>query len=239
MLLDSIHNGPFQFREITILAPKTIAAITRMQQLTDLTTKEKTRRRCDIKATNIILLSLPSDIYTIPEWSRFVTAAKQAKNLHDISYAQLYEYLKQNKNDANEVRTMQQIFPDPLDLIANTYNPPPSYSRLLVSSFLPTDNLIASLNKAMMFLSTSFNSRLPPTNNQLKTSCNLRTQATIQDGRVTVQNVQRRQSQSYGVNTRKGKTTGIGAIYTVGDLKSNTPRVIRCYNCKGECHIAK
>ncbi|GJS02845.1 hypothetical protein Tco_0319353 [Tanacetum coccineum] len=43
MLLDSIHNGPFQFKEITILVTETTTAITRMQELSDLTPEEKSR----------------------------------------------------------------------------------------------------------------------------------------------------------------------------------------------------
>ncbi|GJZ23729.1 hypothetical protein Tco_0561188 [Tanacetum coccineum] len=56
-------------------------------------------------------------------------------------------------------------------------------SGLIAPSFLPSDDLIASLNKAMAFISTAFTSRYPPTNNQLSTSSNPRNQATIQDGR--------------------------------------------------------
>ncbi|GKF32022.1 hypothetical protein Tco_0101820, partial [Tanacetum coccineum] len=59
-------------------------------------------------------------------------------------------------------------------------------SGLVVPSFLPTDDPIASLNKAMAFISTTFALRYPPTNNQLGTSSNPRNQTTIQDGRVTV-----------------------------------------------------
>ncbi|GJT24261.1 hypothetical protein Tco_0894198 [Tanacetum coccineum] len=62
-------------------------------------------------------------------------------------------------------------------------------SGLVVPLFLPTNDLIASLNKGMEFISTTFALRYPSTNNQLKTSSNPRNQATIQDGRVTVQNV--------------------------------------------------
>ncbi|GJV49326.1 hypothetical protein Tco_1439538 [Tanacetum coccineum] len=62
--------------------------------------------------------------------------------------------------------------------------PTSPYSRFVVPTFLPTDDQIASLNKAMMFLTTAISSRYPPTNNQLKTSSNPRTQAQIQDGRV-------------------------------------------------------
>ncbi|GJZ13288.1 hypothetical protein Tco_0548518 [Tanacetum coccineum] len=58
-------------------------------------------------------------------------------------------------------------------------------SGLVVASFLPSGDIIASLNKAMAFISTAFTSRYPPTNNQLRTSSNPRNQATIQDGRCT------------------------------------------------------
>ncbi|GJX76469.1 hypothetical protein Tco_0323280 [Tanacetum coccineum] len=179
MLLDSINNDPFQFKEITILATETTTKTKRMQELKDLTPEEKTRKSCDIKATNIILLGLPSDIYTLV-------------NHHKIDR----DIWNKNENDANEVRTMRQRFLDPLALLANTYNPPPSYnnqksqynqqpselpqyqpiiptpqqhiyeppavqqqshaqstqldSGFVVPSFLLTDDPIASLNKAMM-----------------------------------------------------------------------------------------
>ncbi|GJT86534.1 retrotransposon protein, putative, ty3-gypsy subclass [Tanacetum coccineum] len=49
----------------------------------------------------------------------------------------------------------------------------------------------------MAFLTAVASSRFPLTNNQLRTSSNPRNEATIQDGRVTMQQVQRRQGQSY------------------------------------------
>ncbi|GJY65489.1 hypothetical protein Tco_0467727 [Tanacetum coccineum] len=58
-----------------------------------------------------------------PEWSRFVTAAKQAKDLHSVNFDQLYAFLKHNEKDAKEVREMRQRFPEPLALLANTYHP--------------------------------------------------------------------------------------------------------------------
>ncbi|GJS18745.1 hypothetical protein Tco_0413217 [Tanacetum coccineum] len=45
----------------------------------------------------------------------------------------------------------------------------------------------------MAFLSTVFTPRYPSTNNQLRSSSNPRNQATVQDGVVTVQQVQGRQ----------------------------------------------
>nr|GEX13745.1 reverse transcriptase domain-containing protein [Tanacetum cinerariifolium] len=67
----------------------------------------------------------------------------------------------------------------------------------VVPVFSLEDNPIACLNKAMAFLTAVAFLRFPSTNNQLRTSSDPRNQATIQDGRVTVQQVQGRQGQSY------------------------------------------
>nr|GEV13504.1 hypothetical protein [Tanacetum cinerariifolium]GEV97450.1 hypothetical protein [Tanacetum cinerariifolium] len=65
-------------------------------------------------------------------------------------------------------------------------------SGFAVLVFSPRDYPIACLNKAMTFLTAVASSRFPLTNNQLITSLNPRNQATIQDGRVTVKQVQGR-----------------------------------------------
>ncbi|GJY70859.1 hypothetical protein Tco_0474562 [Tanacetum coccineum] len=41
-----------------------------------------------------------------PEWSRFVTAAKQATDLHSVTFDQLYAFLKHNEKDPREVYEM-------------------------------------------------------------------------------------------------------------------------------------
>ncbi|GJT51696.1 hypothetical protein Tco_0977853 [Tanacetum coccineum] len=61
------------------------------------------------------------------EWSRFVTTAKQARDLHSVTFDQLYAFLKHNEKDALEVTEMRQQFSEPLALLVKTYNPPPSY----------------------------------------------------------------------------------------------------------------
>ncbi|GKC55052.1 hypothetical protein Tco_1077797 [Tanacetum coccineum] len=58
------------------------------------------------------------------------------------------------------------------------------------------DDPIAYLNKATAFMSTIVASHFPSTNDQLRTSSNPRNQATIKDGKVTVQQVQGRQGQA-------------------------------------------
>ncbi|GJZ77459.1 integrase, catalytic region, zinc finger, CCHC-type containing protein [Tanacetum coccineum] len=67
--------------------------------------------------------------------------------------------------------------------------PPLMDTNFVVPVFSLGDDLIACLNKAMDILTAVASSRFPSTNNQLRTSSNPRNQATIQDGRVTVQQV--------------------------------------------------
>ncbi|GJV53178.1 putative reverse transcriptase domain-containing protein [Tanacetum coccineum] len=103
-----------------------------------------------------------------------------------------------------------------------------------VSVFSPGDDPIACLNKAMAFLTAVASSRFPSTNNQLRTSSNPRNQATIQDGRVTVQQVQGRQGQNYSGTTYKSNATS-----SRGNTTSGQARVVKCYNCQGEGHMAR
>ncbi|GJW25701.1 retrovirus-related pol polyprotein from transposon TNT 1-94 [Tanacetum coccineum] len=83
-------------------------------------------------------------------------------------------------------------------------------SSFAVPVFSLGDDLIACLNKAMAFLTVVASSRFPSTNNQLRTSLNPRNHVTIQDGRVTVQQVQWRQEQSYSGTGYKSNATSSG-----------------------------
>ncbi|GKA18936.1 hypothetical protein Tco_0698851, partial [Tanacetum coccineum] len=70
---------------------------------------------------------------------------------------------------------------------------PQPESGLIISVFKQGDDLIDVINNMMSFLSAVVTSRYPTTNNQLNNSSNPRQQATINDGRVTLQPVQGRQ----------------------------------------------
>ncbi|GJX20335.1 retrovirus-related pol polyprotein from transposon TNT 1-94 [Tanacetum coccineum] len=107
-------------------------------------------------------------------------------------------------------------------------------SGFVVPVFSPGDDLIACLNKAIAFLTVVASSRFPSTNNQLRTSSNLRNQATIQDGRVTVQQVQGRQGQNYVGTNYKSNTTS-----SRGNTTSGQARIVKCYNCQGEGNMAR
>ncbi|GKC71954.1 integrase, catalytic region, zinc finger, CCHC-type containing protein [Tanacetum coccineum] len=192
-----------------------------------------------------------------PEWSKFVTDVKLAKSLYTTNYDQLYAYLSQHERHAQEVRVMRERYPDPLALVANSqtlYNPSQSLQHSVPTmhpppqQFTPVyaapihhqqhhtlqrEDLIECINKEMAFLYVVA-SRFPPSNNQLRMSSNPRNQATIQDGRVTFQQVQGRQTQSVAGTGNRGIATTSKGNYAVGQAK-----VVKCYNCLGEGHMAK
>ncbi|GJY80451.1 retrovirus-related pol polyprotein from transposon TNT 1-94 [Tanacetum coccineum] len=94
-------------------------------------------------------------------------------------------------------------------------------SELVVPSFNLTDDPIANLNKLMAFVTTTFTPRFPQTNNQLRTSSNPQNQATIQDGRVTVQTTQGRQSQ--------GSSKGLSVTTAVHQQPYQVPALQQSY----------
>ncbi|GJZ91588.1 retrovirus-related pol polyprotein from transposon TNT 1-94 [Tanacetum coccineum] len=155
-----------------------------------------------------------------PEWSRFVIAAKQARNLHKVNFDQLYAFLKHNERDVKEVREMPQRFPNPLALMENTSNPPHSYHNQQIQYHSQPSEVYQH-----------YQSNTPITQQLIQSP-------PLQSYAPTV-NVHGRQSQDYAGSARKNQATRARVVNTVGNARANQPRVIRCYNCNGEGHIAK
>ncbi|GJV13269.1 retrovirus-related pol polyprotein from transposon TNT 1-94 [Tanacetum coccineum] len=200
----------------------------------------------------------------LPEWGRFVTAVKLNKGLKDSNFDQLYAYLKHIGTCHTRTRLMggggerlTQQTVDPLALMSNvshqpyhsqsSTNPPNTYhqphsadtsqSDLGIS---PTENLIENLTNTLALLTQSYKTFLPQTNNQLRTSSNPRNQATVQDGRVIVQNVQGRQNRGQGNSARGAGAVGYGrAQNRMGNANPGQARQVKCYNCNGLGHIAR
>ncbi|GJT28421.1 hypothetical protein Tco_0908696, partial [Tanacetum coccineum] len=148
----------------------------------------------------------------LPEWSRFITEVKLNRGLKESNFDQLYAYLKQHEVHANENKMMMERFiqptNDPLALVSNasvqkyptqssespqSLNQPSIADNFhLDTGSTSTDNLIESLTNTLALLNQSFKAHLPQMNNQLRTSSNARNNATVQDGRVVVQDVRGR-----------------------------------------------
>ncbi|GKF88688.1 retrovirus-related pol polyprotein from transposon TNT 1-94 [Tanacetum coccineum] len=84
----------------------------------------------------------------------------------------------------------------------------------------------------MVVTTTVVTSRYPTTNNQLRKLSNPRKQATINDGRVTLQPIQGRQT-SFAVGTIRTYTP------EASGSNSGKQRTAICYNCKREEHMSK
>nr|GFB71172.1 hypothetical protein [Tanacetum cinerariifolium] len=139
-----------------------------------------------------------------PEWSKFVTDVKLVRDLHTTNVDQLHAYLGQHEYHANEVILMHERHSDPLALISQHQLNRPTYQH---------------------------HQQYPATNNQLRTSSNPHQQATINDGRVTIQPIQGRQNHMSAGSSRPF-ASGSGGT-------SGRQRVILYYNYKGERHMAK
>ncbi|GKF49348.1 retrovirus-related pol polyprotein from transposon TNT 1-94 [Tanacetum coccineum] len=96
------------------------------------------------------------------------------------------------------------------------------------------DDPIDAIIKMMSFLLTVVSSRFPSTNNQLRNSSNPRQQPIINDGRVNVQPYQRR-TNSYAAGTSSLRINTVGS----GGQNSSQQRVVKCFNCQGEGHMAR
>ncbi|GKC28743.1 hypothetical protein Tco_1036037 [Tanacetum coccineum] len=72
-----------------------------------------------------------------PEWSKFVTDVKLARDLHITNSDQFYSYLKQHERHANETRLMHERYQDPLAFVAN-YHQLPSQLNNYHSQYNPT-----------------------------------------------------------------------------------------------------
>ncbi|GKB44346.1 hypothetical protein Tco_0889288 [Tanacetum coccineum] len=98
-----------------------------------------------------------------PEWSKFVTDVKLARDLHTTNYDQLYSYLEQHEVHANETRLMRERYQDPLAFVANYNQPPPqltNYHSQYNPTHVPqqTNNMIPQVHSPQ-----SFSPMYPPT----------------------------------------------------------------------------
>ncbi|GJS93795.1 hypothetical protein Tco_0800763 [Tanacetum coccineum] len=98
--------------------------------------------------------------------------------------------------------------------------------------FQKGDDPIDAINYMMSFLTAVVTTCYPITNNQLRNSLNPRQQATINDGRATLQPIQGRHTSF---------ATGTTRTFTPGESGRNSgkQRIVICYKCKGEGYMSK
>nr|GEX58927.1 hypothetical protein [Tanacetum cinerariifolium] len=124
-----------------------------------------------------------------PEWSRHVTIVHQTKDLHTADYTQLYDFLKYNQKEVDELKAERIAkTQDPLALMANFKNPyafpaphqdQPSFNQNYLQQPIlnPEDitDLTTAMNMALALMAKAFKLNYStPTNNNQRISSNPR-----------------------------------------------------------------
>ncbi|GJW42039.1 zinc finger, CCHC-type containing protein [Tanacetum coccineum] len=246
MILESVENGPLIWHTIEE------NGVTRPRKYSELTPADAIQANCHVNATNIILqgTSLTKherECKLYDEFDKF--AYKKGETLRDF-----YLRFSLLLNDLNIYNVKLEQFQVNTKFL-NTL--PPEWSKFVTDVTLvwdlhitnidqlhaylgqhefhankKGDDPIDAINHMMSFLTAIVTSRYPTTNNQLRNSSNPRQQATINDGRVTLQPFQGSQT-SFAAGTTR--------TYTPRACRSNSgkQRTVICYNCKGEGHMSK
>nr|GEX11577.1 putative reverse transcriptase domain-containing protein [Tanacetum cinerariifolium] len=182
-----------------------------------------------------------------PEWSRHVTIVHQTKDLHTADYTQLYDFLKYNQKEVDELKAERIAkIQDPLALMVksnNLYASPAPHQDLspFNQNFLqqpmtnPEDitDPITAMNMALALMAKAFKLNYStPTNNNQRISSNPRNRQISQPGMNMGQD---RQMQMIGGNGKNqigqyagqnaGNLNGYNAVQNFKNQVAQNPRV--------------
>nr|GFA70417.1 hypothetical protein [Tanacetum cinerariifolium] len=217
LIWKSIQNGPTPHPQTTDPAPEGDAVPPLRNKIDEeFTEKDNRNELTDIQAINILSQGLPRHIFNI---------LNQNETGREIWEEHALKSLKKKVQSSAVV--------DPLAYLAKTTPTHSTTSPVTVptpQSFGDSHNdaMLATMNQIANLLS-GFKKQFPPTNNQLRTSSNPKTHATVHDGQIVTKTVQRRAPS----NTR---TKG---IQTTGSGVNNSGKKVICYNYRREGHVAR
>nr|GEX15710.1 hypothetical protein [Tanacetum cinerariifolium] len=181
-----------------------------------------------------------------PEWSRHVTIVHQTKDLHTTDYTQLYDFLKYNQKEVDELKAERLAKnQDPLALTANSNNPyvfptahqdqssfNQNYLQQPISNPEDITDPTTAMNMALALMAKAFKLNYStPTNNNQRITSNPRNRQIAQP-RINIGNpagyndVIRNQNQIGNDN--------LVAARAEGNAAGQNGNQIRCYNCRGQ-----
>nr|GEU34197.1 retrotransposon protein, putative, unclassified [Tanacetum cinerariifolium] len=199
-----------------------------------------------------------------PEWSRHVTIVHQTKDLHTTNYTQLYDFLKYNQKEVNELKAEHLVkTQDPLALMTTSNNPynflvlnqdQPSFNQNYMQQPMPnlkdiTDSTTA-MNMTLTLMAKAFKLNYStPTNNNQRISSNPRNRQIAQPGMNMGQDRHMQMVGGNGENQFRqyagqnvGNLNGYNTVQNVGNQVVQNAvqnQRIRCYNCRGVGHFAR
>ncbi|GKC52295.1 integrase, catalytic region, zinc finger, CCHC-type containing protein [Tanacetum coccineum] len=197
------------------------------------------------------------------EWSKFVTDVKFAKSLYTTNYDQLYAYHSQHERHANEVRIKRERYLDPLAFVANSptlYNlsqspqysgslmyPPPQQFTLVYAAPIHHQHHRTPINPQQHpvspppFISTLVTPQSQAEFPQLDSGLVV---PMFQQGEDPIKCIKKAMTFLSVVASRFPPSNNQlrTSFYprnqaTIQD--DGQPRVVKCYNCQGEGHMAR
>nr|GFB67384.1 hypothetical protein [Tanacetum cinerariifolium] len=161
-----------------------------------------------------------------PEWSRHITIFHQTKDLHTTDYTQLYDFLKYNQKEVDELKSERLAkTQDSLALMVTSFNQ--NYMQQPMPNPEDITNPTTAMNMVLALMAKAFKlNYLTPTNNNQRISSNPRNRQIAQpdmnignlNGYNAVQNAKNQVAQNLRVqNVRKQN----GLIGVSGNANQN------------------
>nr|GEU54117.1 retrovirus-related Pol polyprotein from transposon TNT 1-94 [Tanacetum cinerariifolium] len=193
------------------------------------------------------------------KWSRQVTIVHQIKDLHTADYTQLYDFLKYDQKEIDDLKAERLAkTQDPLALMATSNNPytlpvlhqdQPSFNQNYMQQPMPnlediTDPTTA-MNMALALMAKAFNLNYStPTNNNQRISSNPRNRQIAQPGMNMGQDRQMQMVENDGnqngligvpgnANKNPNGYGNLVAARAEGNATGHNGNQIWCYNCRG------
>nr|GEY16607.1 hypothetical protein [Tanacetum cinerariifolium] len=197
----------------------------------------------DLKRNKHFLEKIASNLKFLnnlqPEWSRHVTIVHQTKDLHTADYTQLYDFLKCNQNEVDELKAERLAkTQDPLALMVTSNNPytfpvlnqdQPSFNQNCMQQPMPNPEDIidptTAMNMTLALMAKAFKLNYStPTNNNQRISSSPRNRQIAQPGNA---------------NQNLNGNGNLVAARVKGNATRHNGNQIRCYNCRGVGHFAR
>ncbi|GJX03708.1 retrovirus-related pol polyprotein from transposon TNT 1-94 [Tanacetum coccineum] len=234
MILESVEHGPLIWPTIEE------NGVTRTKKYEELSATEKIQADCDLKATNIILQGLPSDVYSLVNhyrvakdlWERVqllmqgtsLTKQERECKLYDA----FYKFAHIKEESLHHLTPEWSKFVTNVKLVRDLHTT--KFDQL--NAYLEQHELHA--NEVRIMRACNQDPLALVANHQTTPSHFNTYQSSYNNPQVSVQPVQGRQS-SFPVGTSGTMANILGT----GGNKSGQQRVVKCFNCQGEGHMAR
>nr|GEZ86389.1 hypothetical protein [Tanacetum cinerariifolium] len=169
------------------------------------------------------------------EWSQHVTIVHHTKDLHTADYTQLYDFLKYNQKEVDELKAERlSKIQDPLALMATSNNPynfpalhqdQPSFNQNYMQQPMPNPkdiiDLTTAMNMSLALMAKAFKLNYStPTNNNKRISLNPRNGNQTGNGNLVVARAEGNAAGHNGTQTDKAPVYDSDRSAEVHDYKN-------------------